>query len=91
MALCVGKTIDSWLYVPETIEYGKKRREFIMNWFKEHPTGGYAVNCKYRPQVHKDPDLKKLIKNGSLVVVREGRAGKQLSSCRRTYLVAGNK
>ena len=91
MALCVGKSITAWLYVPETMEYGKKRREFIMNWFHKNPDGGYAVNCKYRPQVHKDPDLKKLIKDGSLAVFREGRVGKHLTSCRRTYLVAGNK
>jgi len=59
-----------YLYV-ESHTYGKDRRKFIKDWFTEHPKGMYAVNCKYRPQLKNDTDLKKLIRTGFLKVVRQ--------------------
>lgn len=63
-----------YLYVPD-MAYGKIRRKFIKDWFEENPDGAYAVNCKYRPQIKRDPDLKKLIKSGYLKTVRQLRCG----------------
>lgn len=62
--------MTDYLYVPH-ITYGKERRKFIKDWFNIHPDGMYAVNCKYRPQVKEDPDLKKLIRVGFLKQIRE--------------------
>lgn len=59
-----------YLYVP-MMPYGKERRKFIINWFDKHPEGRYTVNCKHRPQVKADPDLRKLIKSGVLKSVRD--------------------
>lgn len=59
-----------YLYVPYTA-YGKERRNFIKDWFNTHPDGRYAVNCRHRPQVKVDPDLKKLIRIGFLKQMRE--------------------
>jgi hypothetical protein len=73
--------MTEYLYVPFD-QYGKERRKFIRNWFDKHPDGMYAVNCKYRPQLKDDSDLKKLIRVGFLKTVREGSR-----FSRRTYLV----
>lgn len=71
-----------YLYVPyET--YGKERRKFIKDWFTEHPDGRYAVNCKYRPQLKDDSDLKKLIRIGFLQTTREHTTGTHA----RTFIV----
>lgn len=59
-----------YLYVPHT-SYGKERRKFIKDWFTAHPDGRYAVNCKWRPQIKDDPDLKKLLRTGFLKQVRD--------------------
>jgi hypothetical protein len=75
--------MTDYLYVP-LMQYGKERRKFIKAWFNEHPDGMYAVNCKYRPQVKNDSDLKKLIRSGFLKPIREV-AG--FGSGLRTYLV----
>lgn len=61
-----------YLYIPDEMRYGPARRRFIVDWFRAHPDGRYAVNCKYRPQLHHDPDLRKLLKAGVLKQVREG-------------------
>ena len=62
--------MSEYLYVPYEA-YGKERRKFIKDWFNAHPEGMYVVNCKYRPQLKDDADLKKLIRIGFLKVVRE--------------------
>jgi len=62
--------VTDYLYVPSET-YGKERRKFIKDWFTVHPDGMYAVNCKWRPQVKDDPDLKKLIRIGFLKTVRQ--------------------
>jgi len=59
-----------FLYVPETMAYGKERRKFIKDWFNANPDGQYHVNRKYRPQVKNDSDLKKLIRTGFLKQIR---------------------
>lgn len=74
--------MTNYLYVPLT-EYGKVRREYIKNWFLKNPDGAYAVNCKYRPQLKDDPDLRKLIKLGFLKKIRI----RTHRSRARTYLV----
>lgn len=52
--------------------YGKERRENIMKYVS---ASGFAVNRKYCPQLHQDPDLRKLIREEKLVrvEVRESR------------------
>jgi len=72
----------NYLYVPD-MQYGKERRKFIKDWFNNNPDGQYAVNCKYRPQVKDDPDLKKLIRIGFLKQIRERR----FASSNISYLV----
>ena len=72
----------NYLYVPD-MPYGKERRKFIKDWFNNNPDGQYAVNCKYRPQVKDDPDLKKLIRIGFLKQIRERR----FASSSISYLV----
>ena len=72
----------AYLYVPMT-DYGKERRKFIVDWFNNNPEGRYYVNCKYRPQVKDDPDLKYLIRKGFLKAEREGYT----RTSRKTYLV----
>ena len=72
----------NYLYVPD-MQYGKERRKFIKDWFNNNPDGQYAVNCKYRPQVKDDPDLKKLIRIGFLKQIRERR----VASSNISYLV----
>lgn len=71
----------TYLYLP-MMDYGKDRRKFIVDWFNNNPNGRYYVNCKYRPQVKEDPDLKYLIGKGFLKVKREGTR-----TSRNTYLV----
>lgn len=61
--------VIKYLYV-ESHNYGQERRQFIRNWFMEHPKGRYAVNSRHRPQVKDDPDLKKLIRIGFLRQIR---------------------
>ena len=71
-----------YLYVPIE-DYGKLRRKYIIDWFNTNPNGQYAVNCKHRPQIKDDPDLKRLIKTGFLKAIRQSTGSKS----RRTYLV----
>lgn len=80
-----------YLFVP-LMPYGKERRKFIKDWFNEHPDGEYYVNCKYRPQVKDDPDLKKLIRIGFLKQKRihfslHKNGGWKKTGSARTYLV----
>lgn len=65
----------NFLFVPETMPYGKERRKLIKDWFTANPDGQFSVNCRYRPQVKNDPDLKKLIRTGFLKQVRTRRPG----------------
>lgn len=71
----------TYLYL-EMMDYGKDRRKFIIDWFNNNPNGRYYINCKYRPQVKDDPDLKYLIRKRFLKVKREGTR-----TSRSTYLV----
>lgn len=71
----------NWLYVPE-MAYGKERRALIMHLFNTTEDAAYCVNRKYRPQMKDDPDLRKLVKQGKLRVVRDG-----MWRSRTTYLV----
>jgi hypothetical protein len=77
-----GITEVNYIYVP-MMPYGKERRKFIKDLFNANPDGHYAVNCKHRPQVKEDPDLKKLIRVGFLKQIRECR----FPSSNITYLV----
>lgn len=64
------------------MDYGKKRREIIKNWFMENPDLQLTVDCRWCQQVKNDPDLKKLLKQGFLKRIRLG-----LRIPRRTFLV----
>jgi hypothetical protein len=70
------------LYIP-IMDYGKERRRLIRDWFNAHPDGRYYVNCKYRPQMKDDPDLRQLVRVGFLKTMREGPT----RTSRKTYLV----
>lgn len=61
---------------------GKQRRDMIVALLE----GGnevLAVNCKYRPQLNEDADLRYLIKKGILKPIRMSTGW----FARRTYLV----
>jgi hypothetical protein len=77
---CTELTMN-WLYVPE-MAYGKERRATIMHLFDTTEDAAYCVNTKYRPQMKDDPDLRKLVKQGKLKILRGG-----MPTSRRTYLV----
>jgi hypothetical protein len=62
----------NWLYIPE-IGYGKHRRKIIVDLFNNTPDAAYRVNCKYRPQLKDDPDLRYLIRKGFLKLKRQDR------------------
>jgi len=64
--------LNIFLHIPDSIPYGKGRKEFIVNWFLDNPDGALAVNCRHRPQLKNDPDLRNLIKKGFLVRYRMG-------------------
>ena len=72
----------NWLYIPE-MSYGKQRRKIIVDLFNATPDAVYYVNCKYRPQLKADPDLRYLIRKGFLQVKREGYTVHN----RRTFLI----
>lgn len=59
----------NWIQPPDP-PYGKERRKRIKEMFDSEEDSRLAVNCKYRPQVKDDPDLKKLLKSGFLKQVR---------------------
>ena len=69
----------NYLYIPiEDMPFGKERRAVIMKAFQDTEDAAYAVNCKWRPQLKDDPDLRKLVKTGKLL---------RLRTINRTYLV----
>jgi hypothetical protein len=71
-----------YFYIP-ILPYGKERRKIIKDWFNEHPDGMYLVNCKHRPQMKDDPDLRYLVRIGFLKTTRYGPH----RTHRKTYLV----
>jgi hypothetical protein len=62
---------------------GVHRRQMIVALL-ESGKDVLCVNCKYRPQVNQDSDLKYLIRKKVLKIIRENRGGLR---SRRTYLV----
>lgn len=52
-------------------EQGKDRRAAIKAWFEENPQGRILVDAQWCRQVHKDSDLKKLVKTGFLKKIRQ--------------------
>ena len=58
-------------FCPPNPPYGKHRRKIIKDWFDNNPNGRLHVNCKYRPQLNDDSDLRYLIKKGFLKQCRE--------------------
>lgn len=95
MSHCLNPVqVTNW-FSPPIPPYGKERRKQIKDWFIANPTGGMAVNCKYRPQLKSDPDFRRLVKEGWLVMVREGgRYGKhqfKYPGKRRSILVMAQK
>ena len=93
---------DITYFCPPEPPYGKNRRKIIMDWFNTNPNGRLYINCKYRPQLKDDTDLRYLIKKGFLIQQREPGFRKsgyrslkihginglyKDSSCRKTYLI----
>lgn len=68
-------TPNNWRYMP----HGAERRKLILQYLAEHET--IAVNNKWQANTHYDPDLKKLIKQGKIIMRKAGGPGK-----RQTYL-----
>ena len=67
---------NSWRYMPQ----GAERRKMILRYLEEH--GSIPVNNKWQANTHYDPDLKRLIKKGKIVMKKMGGTGK-----RQTYLL----
>lgn len=77
-------------YAPESIHYcllgmepGRKRRETLKEIFERDPSIKIPVDQCHCIQVHRDPDLRKLVKSGFLVKGREQALG---GICRHSYL-----
>lgn len=49
--------------------YGKERRKYILSLIKTSPWGWLAVNRKWQWST-KDPDIKKLLKKGKVIMIR---------------------
>lgn len=69
------------MYEVLNMNQGKQRRDMIIAML-ESGKHVLAVNCKYRPQLYQDNDLRLLIKKGVLRQVRQNR---------RTYLILNKK
>lgn len=48
--------------------FGKNRRKMIMDFLSDK-TDGWLINKRNSPQFNKDPDLKRLVKQGKLKLV----------------------
>lgn len=55
-------TIWNWDMVP----YGHYRRKLILDWLKSNPEYYIVINRSRCPILSKDPDLKRLLKQGKL-------------------------
>lgn len=53
------------------MQEGKERRKAIVTWFEKNPEGEILVDVEGCQQVHKDSDLKKLVKKGFLKKIRQ--------------------
>lgn len=53
---------------------GVARREHLLEMAR---TGGLYVNSKWTRQTHNDPDLRRLLKRGELVLRREPAGGRK--------------
>lgn len=62
--------------------FGAKRREMILMYLRGDPSAYITVNRKWCVQLHQDPDLTRLLKQGKLKRDRWGTR-----SCRHTHLV----
>lgn len=52
------------------LPYGKERRKEILNFLDRSDRIPFYVNCKYRPQIHQDKDLKYLLKKKIIKTIR---------------------
>lgn len=69
-------TPNRWRYMPQ----GQERRKMILKFLEEG--GSIAVNNKWQPNTHYDPDIKRLLKKGKVRIEKHGSVGK-----RQTYLL----
>ncbi len=65
-------TIWNWDMVP----YGKHRRKLILEWLESNKENHIAINKKHCPILSKDPDLKRLLKQGRLKMEKIRCGGK---------------
>lgn len=75
MIYCITYKPFDW----RQMQYGAERRKAIIDHILV--MDGLPVNRKYVPQVHEDPDLKKMLKKGLLKQERRG-----ISSSSTTFL-----
>ena len=66
------KTLDE---VPPHKNFGKVRRNTIKRFFDEFPEFELPINKCWQIHTNREPELRKLIKNGFLKQIRIGRAG----------------
>jgi hypothetical protein len=65
------------------MEPGRERRNLIKSLLEQDPSVKIPVDSEHCLQVHKDPDLRKLVKEGFLVKDRESWGSE---TCRKSYL-----
>lgn len=65
------------------MEPGRERRSLIKSLLEQDPSVKIPVDSNHCLQVHKDPDLRKLVKDGFLV---KGRESWGSETCRKSYL-----
>lgn len=65
-------TVWNWDMQP----YGQKRRELILDWLKSDKENHIAINKRGCPILRRDPDLKRLLKQGKLKMKKIAWGGK---------------
>lgn len=66
------------------MSYGKERRAKIL----ESLSKGFMflVNCKHRPQMKRDPDLKRLVKQKKIKLCNVGNGGPYSRKCIKQFI-----
>ena len=70
----------------ENMSFGKERRAHILKSFDLTENAALYVNCRHRPQLKNDPDLRKLIKQKKLVMHRSKPVWQDLGTTSYTFL-----
>lgn len=71
------------------MHFGKERRSMILSAFDSVDNPILYVNCQHGPQLKDDPDLRKLIKQGKLIMYRSRPTPQDLGMASYTFLSRG--